>query len=158
MQDADQTPVTFLGSVNVDVAWDPPEQLVDEIIPVSYILVITNTGNLPTTYDIAGAFGLLQAQVIPNVITLAAHDSANLLVTVIPPDYGVYTFDGTATAGSVSDSDTALLEVAEPTVIQLQTGATGAPDAAPTLWGGLFALLLAATWLTFRRRRVVKTH
>ena len=158
VQDADQTPVTFLGSVNVDVAWDPPEQLVDEIIPVSYILVITNTGNLPTTYDIAGAFGLLQAQVIPNVITLAAHDSANLLVTVIPPDYGVYTFDGTATAGSVSDSDTALLEVAEPTVIQLQTGATGVPDAAPTLWGGLFALLLAATWLTFRRRRVVKTH
>jgi uncharacterized membrane protein len=122
-----QATVTFTGYEGVQVGWLPPSQTVTNTLSATFLMVITNTGNVATTFEFALAAPLLTGQLPVSELTIPAHMVAALPVTVEAPGAGTYALEGTATTagGGASDSSLATLTVV---VVNLPPTATAGPD------------------------------
>ncbi|MFZ0545939.1 MAG: PKD domain-containing protein, partial [Candidatus Promineifilaceae bacterium] len=106
--------ITFENFEAVEVGWIPASQTITDTLSTTFLMVITNTGNLATTFDfglnlppgLTGQFGTTQ-------LPLPAHVAAGVLVTVQADGPGVYMIEGTADSATsaATDSSTATLEV-----------------------------------------------
>ncbi|MCI0577453.1 MAG: PKD domain-containing protein [Chloroflexi bacterium] len=106
--------VTFSEYEAVKVGWIPVSQTVTDTLSATFIMVVTNTGNINTTYELGLNLpaGLI-SQWSNNQFAIPAHIAVAVVVTVQADGPGVYLLEGTAdsTSSSAFDSSTATLEV-----------------------------------------------
>jgi uncharacterized membrane protein len=113
IQQAAGADVTFSAIEAVEVAWQPAAQTISDTLSATFLLVITNTGNVSTGYafalDAPGLAGTLPV----GRLSIPAHVSVALPVTVVAPGAGSYTLEGSALAdgGGATDSASATLVV-----------------------------------------------
>jgi uncharacterized membrane protein len=107
----DSWAVTITAYEAVSVAFEPLSQTLTNTLTATYMLILTNTGNINTLYelsvDVPGANGTIAL----DAIQLPAHGGATVLVTVAVPGPGTYVITGSAVSdsGAASDSATATL-------------------------------------------------
>ena len=111
---ADQAETAFsLNSYEaVEVAWRPEEQIINGSLSAAFSLVITNTGNLNTTFSISGGItpgGEASFETLS--LDLPAHSTAVLLASVEVQRGGVYEVNATVEGGQAQDAATARLVV-----------------------------------------------
>jgi uncharacterized membrane protein len=92
--------VTFTGFENVVVSWLPPGQLVTNTLQATFMLLITNTGNISTLYDLAALGDELDLTLEVGQVYIPPYMTAGILVTARAAAPGVYTFQGVATSSS----------------------------------------------------------
>jgi uncharacterized membrane protein len=110
--DQAEATVSLTAYEAVQAAWHPVEQTVDGVLSASFTLVITNTGNLNTEFQITGSvtaggkvsFGTL-------ALEIPARGTAALPALVEVPQGGVYQVSATAQSGQAQDSAAATLTV-----------------------------------------------
>ncbi len=116
IQHQDMTDVTFIEYEAVEVAWQPPTQTITDSLTAQFTLVFTNTGNIPTEYqlDVSAPGGAVNTLGL-NSLLLPVHSSGRVLVGVTVPSDGTYTIEAvvSSTSSGVSGSDTAVLIVEE---------------------------------------------
>jgi hypothetical protein len=96
----------------VEVAWLPASQTVTNTLTASFMLIITNTGNILTQYQFDLDMPGLSGQLLFDDLPIPARSTAVLPLTVYAGGVGVYTLTGTAvSAQGTSDSDTAMLTI-----------------------------------------------
>ncbi|MFO7538925.1 MAG: PKD domain-containing protein [Chloroflexota bacterium] len=103
--------ITFTGYEGVEVAWLPPSQTVVDTLSAGFLLVITNTGNVPTTYQLGLTMPGLSSLMPAHEISLPARAAAVLPVRVKAGGAGVYTLTALAQSSEASDSATATLTI-----------------------------------------------
>jgi uncharacterized membrane protein len=109
---ADEAAVTFTGHEGVEVVWLPASQTVTDTLSASFLLVITNTGNLPTTYQLGLEMPGLSGQLSAEEILIPARATAVLPLTVYASGPGTYTLTATAVSDQgTTAGDTAVLTV-----------------------------------------------
>jgi uncharacterized membrane protein/PKD repeat protein/uncharacterized protein YegL len=96
--------ITFTGYEGVEIAWLPVSQTVTDTLSANFLLVITNTGNIPTTYDLALQTPGLTSLFGTPEITLPAGATAVLPLTVWAGGAGVYTLTAVAQSSAANDS------------------------------------------------------
>jgi uncharacterized membrane protein len=104
--------ISILEKQAVEVAWLPESQTVNGLLSASFSLVITNTGNLNTAYQISGGVspqGVARLQA--GYLELPARSIAVLMVDVEVPRGGVYQIDATAQGGLAQETASAGLTV-----------------------------------------------
>jgi len=69
---------------------------VTDTLTATFMLVVTNTGNVNTLYQFSSNVPGASSSVSQPTIQLPAHNTAAILVTVIAPGGGVYEVMGTA--------------------------------------------------------------
>ena len=111
IQDRDLADVTFTGYEGVEVGWIPMTQTLTNTVEATYLLVVTNTGNVNTTYDLSLAAPGLDFDLEDTILTIPPHIAAATIVRLRPATAGIYTILGQATTASLSDSSTAILVV-----------------------------------------------
>ncbi|MFQ5436140.1 MAG: hypothetical protein ACE5FD_14810, partial [Anaerolineae bacterium] len=109
--DETSTDLTFNGLEGVSVSWQPGEQTASNGAAAVFLLVITNTGNVNTTYDLNLTVPGGVAQAGLSQIVLPAQTTAIIPVTVVVPQGGDYNVTATvdSTTSAVSGTDTAVL-------------------------------------------------
>ncbi|MCB0199864.1 MAG: hypothetical protein KDI03_07315, partial [Anaerolineae bacterium] len=132
----DDATVTFDSYEAVSAAWQPVSQTVSSL-SATFTLLVTNTGNIATTYafDVSGA-GLTATPQL-DAYSIPAHSSVAVLVTLKASGVGTYPFTGTATSGTRSASDSAdgTLVVTAPLAVTLaEFGATQQVDRVLVTW------------------------
>jgi hypothetical protein len=102
------TTVTFGGQEAVQVGWQPVSQTISQTLEATYMLLITNTGNIETTYlfDVAAPNLQVTAQEMEQ-LSIPPHMTAANLVTLRASQAGVFPFSGQASSASGPASDTA---------------------------------------------------
>jgi PKD repeat protein/uncharacterized membrane protein len=106
--------VTFTGYEGVSVAWLPVEQTVTEL-SASFLLMVTNTGNIPTTYQLGLEMPGLNGQLPVEEMVIPARMAAVMPLAVTAAGSGVYELVATAVSDNgAGDSDTATLTIALP--------------------------------------------
>ena len=112
VQDEDTLTVAILPAEGVVVAWQPASQTVNGLTVASFTVVVSNTGNVQTTFTLTGS-GTSGAGVdLPlGSVSIPAHAAATLLVAADAPGNGTYTLTLSANSGGVQASDTATLIV-----------------------------------------------
>lgn len=113
IRDADLFEVSFGDYESVSVAWSPPDLVVTNTLTGSLMMVVSNTGNLFTEYQVAFSAPELSGELAIDGLTILPHAAAGILTTVEAPGPGVYTFSATAESagGNVSASQVATLTV-----------------------------------------------
>jgi uncharacterized membrane protein/PKD repeat protein len=109
----DTAEVTFTAYEAVEVAWQPASQTVTNALTADFVLVVTNTGNLPLTYTFSVEGDGLGFQLGLAQMLIPAHLSVAIPVFVQANGGGVYTLEGTAasTTGNTTASATANLTI-----------------------------------------------
>jgi uncharacterized membrane protein len=128
IQNTDRADVAFTGYEALRVQFDPASQTLTDRLETSYLLLVTNTGNLETTFTLGGQrapAGLSLDWEVDQVV-VPAHMTAGVLVTVRGASPGTYTITAQAASqsGSVSQTTTALLTI--------EGSALPTPTATPT--------------------------
>jgi uncharacterized membrane protein len=113
----------------VQVEWLSPSRTVTDTLTLSLGLVVTNTGNLLTEYELDLTGTGLTAVSTLNPVPLPARSAALLQVTVRANDFGEYLLTATAVEDAVSASDTASLTFASSEI-------TPPENVAPTVEAG----------------------
>lgn len=105
--------VTFSGYAAVDVEWLPQTQVLTDTATATYMLIITNTGNLSTLYNLSVVAPGLAQQLETNQVYIPPHMTAGILVTLRATAAGTYLITGQvdAVAAAASDSSVATLIV-----------------------------------------------
>ena len=103
----DTTSVDLTGFEAVQVGWQPAAQTVTDTLTAQFTLLITNTGNVSTVYDVETAVPGATSILPDNQLLIPAHSAMQVVVTVNAPDAGVYTLSGTADSTSSSATDSA---------------------------------------------------
>jgi uncharacterized membrane protein len=103
--------ITFTGYEEVTVAWLPASQTVTDTLSAGFLLLITNTGNIPTTYQLDLTMPGLSGALAANELTIPARAMAVLPLTVYAGGPGVYELTAVAHSSDASDSDTAVLTI-----------------------------------------------
>jgi uncharacterized membrane protein len=112
VRDEDAWAVTITEYQAVEVAWLPEAQTVSGTLSASFMLIVTNTGNVNTTYAISVlSTPEAAAQLAVTSLPIPPRTAATLPVVVEAPGGGVYTLEGRAVFGDVQASDTATLTV-----------------------------------------------
>jgi uncharacterized membrane protein/uncharacterized protein YegL len=101
--------ITFTGYEGVEVAWLPSSQILTDTLSASFLLVITNTGNIPTTYQLGLDMSGLASLTTVNEITLPARATAVLPVKVTAGGPGIYLLTAVAQSSEAGDSAEATL-------------------------------------------------
>ncbi|MCA9976461.1 MAG: PKD domain-containing protein, partial [Anaerolineales bacterium] len=109
-----KTAVTLNARQAVLVSWQPVSRTVTNTLQATMMLVVTNTGNVLTTYELAVTLNGGTAASLPEQLVLPPGQTVwtPILLRVLAP--GAYDVVGTAVSadGTVSDSATATLIVA----------------------------------------------
>ncbi|MCO5205509.1 MAG: hypothetical protein M9928_10785 [Anaerolineae bacterium] len=152
VQDIARETVIFTAEPGVDVEWLVPSKTIPFPAPVTFVLVVTNTGNIATEYDLSATFGALVAALPQPSVTIPAGFAGALSFVVTPPSDGTFPFDATADDGTVSDTDSATLVVEEPTAVD---GLRSQPNVAdmPQLYIATMLLLISSVLLVLWRKR-----
>ncbi|HEY0733616.1 MAG TPA: FixG Ig-like domain-containing protein, partial [Herpetosiphonaceae bacterium] len=105
IQNSDIAEVTFSGYEAVEVELQPATQTLTNTAQTSYLMLVTNTGNLDTTFTLdAGATpGGLALELETDEVFVPAHMTAGVLLKVKATQAGTYQL----TAGAASISSTA---------------------------------------------------
>jgi PKD repeat protein len=109
--------VTFTSYEAVQVGWQPAAQTVTDTLQAGFLLVITNTGNVDTTYQFSLNMPGLTGGLPTDALPLSAHQVVALSLIVEAGGAGTYAIEGTAVSasGGASDSATATLIVIDST-------------------------------------------
>ena len=107
--------ITFAGYEGVELAWLPASQTVTNTLSATFLMVITNTGNVATTYDLALQLPGLANLFGASEITLPAGATAVLPVLVSAGAAGAYTVT------AVAQSETAVGSAQAELVVILDT-------------------------------------
>ncbi|MCB9418991.1 MAG: hypothetical protein H6667_04265 [Ardenticatenaceae bacterium] len=113
IQHQDSRTVTFTAYEAVESAWQPATQIITGTLTANFSLVLTNTGNVATTYQIAVDSVDASASTAFPQVTVPARSSMVVVVTVTTPDVGIYQVDAVVSSlssGALSN-DTAVLTV-----------------------------------------------
>ena len=92
--------VTYTGQEAVQVGWVVNAVEVVDTFSAGFVLVITNTGNLPANYDLSLAMPALSGGSLPASVRIPAHQRVVLPVWVTAAAGGVYTLEATAASNS----------------------------------------------------------
>jgi uncharacterized membrane protein len=125
IQAVGQGTLTVTDYEGLDLAWYPATQTVVDTLEATYTLVITNTGNRLTAFDVALTVPGGSAQVGLAQVSIPARGTVVLPVTVRVPGEGTYQLEGTVTSTGAT-----AIEIADLTVVQTQNAAPVA-DAGP---------------------------
>jgi uncharacterized membrane protein len=106
-----QAEVTFTVTEGIELTWLPHDKTVEDALSADYILVITNTGNLATTYQIDLASPELRGTFEVSEVTVPALGSAALPLRVHAAAPGTYTLTATASGTTATDSAVATLTI-----------------------------------------------
>jgi uncharacterized membrane protein len=128
IQASDEGLLTVTDYAAVEMAWEPPAQTVTDTLEAPYHLVITNTGNMPATYDVSVAVTGGSAQVGLSQVIIPAHSTVLLPISVQVPSEGTYPIEGTATSPGATVSQTADLTVVSTEVENAAPVAGAGPD------------------------------
>ncbi len=111
VQDEDTQTVSIVLVEGVEVNWQPNEQTVQGTTQATFTLIVTNTGNSQTTFDLlTSAPSGVNVEVLAS-LTIPAFGSATMAVVVNVPGNGTYPITLTAESGNSQASDTATLIV-----------------------------------------------
>ena len=154
IQDFDRASVTFRGSHGVEVAWRPDEQVVTDTLRAVCMLVITNTGNVATSYAFAATASGLRSRLELGGLYLLPHMAAGLRVALDAGSPGTYQVEGRAVSqgSEVTATDTTTLTFAltnRPPSVDAgedRTAAEGAPIAFSGAASDLDQDLLGLAW------------
>ncbi|MCP4424410.1 MAG: tandem-95 repeat protein, partial [Chloroflexi bacterium] len=115
IQNADTASVTFTGYEGVDVALLPVSQTLTDTVETTFMMVITNTGNIATAYDLTLIAPGLQYHLETDQVYIPAKMVVQIRVSLLADAAGTYQITGqtTSTTGSVSDQSNATLIVAQ---------------------------------------------
>lgn len=116
--------ITFTGYEGVAVAWLPTSQTVTNTLSADFTLVLSNTGNLPTIYQLGLVMPGLSGQLPVTALAIPAQGTAMLPLTVQAGAPGTYTLTAAATSAAASNEATATLTI-------VQTADVLAVDAGP---------------------------
>ena len=112
VQAEDTAVVTVNGSEGVVVTWQPIAQTVTDTLTATFQLVVSNTGNVATLYDLELDLGAANGTVAFDTMSLPAETGFAQLVMIVVPQPGVYVLEATAvSANNTSDSAAATLTV-----------------------------------------------
>jgi hypothetical protein len=108
----DTTTVAFGGQEAVEVGWLPVSQTISQTLQATYMLLITNTGNIETTYvfDVAAPNLQVVSQELAQ-LSIPPHMTAANLVTLQASQAGTFPFTGQASSASGPALDTAGAEL-----------------------------------------------
>ncbi len=106
-----QAEVTYAITEGIELAWLPDNKTVEDILSADYVLVITNTGNLATTYQVDLASPELRGSFEVSEVTVPALGSAALPLRVRAAAPGAYTLTATVSGTAVADSALATLTI-----------------------------------------------
>ncbi len=108
----DTTTVAFGGQEAVEVGWLPVSQTISQTLEATYMLLITNTGNVETVYafDVAAPNLQVVAQQLDQ-LSIPPHMTAANLVTLRASQAGMFPFSGEASSTSGPASGTAGAEL-----------------------------------------------
>ena len=104
----DTTTVAFGGQEAVEVGWLPVSQTISQTLEATYMLLITNTGNIETVYafDVSAPNVQVVAQELEQ-LSIPPHMTAANLVTLRASQAGTFPFSGQANSTSGPAADTA---------------------------------------------------
>jgi hypothetical protein len=107
----DSLAVTLTAYEAVTTAFEPISQTLTDTLTATYMLVVTNTGNINTLYHFSSDVPGASSTINQSAVEIPAHSAVNILVTVAAPGPGTYVVTGTAVSdsGAASDSATATL-------------------------------------------------
>ncbi|GAB4581713.1 MAG: hypothetical protein Fur0022_44630 [Anaerolineales bacterium] len=112
VQDEDALTVSIIPVEGVAVDWQPNEQTINGVTQATFTLIVTNTGNIQTTYNLSSsAPSRVDVQLPSNSVVIPAFSSAVMVVVVIAPGNGTFPITVTATSVDAQGSDTATLIV-----------------------------------------------
>jgi uncharacterized membrane protein len=135
----DTAQVTIEGFEAVEVSWVPSSQTVNGTLTAGFLLVVSNTGNVPAIYQLALDSGDVRAKLPLGEILIPPHVNATLALGVEAPQGGTFILEGTASSANATGSGTATLTVVfdnEPPVADAGPDQTVAVDTTVTLDGG----------------------
>jgi len=113
----DTATVTITGYEGVMVQWEPATQTLTDTLTAQFTLLITNTGNVSTWFDVATAVPNAATLMPAQQIVLPPGSAARVPVTVQATGPGTYTLTGTAVSQSSAAADSA-----QATLVVAQTG------------------------------------
>ncbi|HSN75502.1 MAG TPA: dockerin type I domain-containing protein, partial [Anaerolineae bacterium] len=104
----DTTTVSFGGQQAVEVGWLPVSQTISQTLEATYMLLITNTGNIETVYafDVSAPSLQVVSQQM-ELLSIPPHMTAANLVTVRASQAGTFPINGQASSTSGPATDTA---------------------------------------------------
>jgi PKD repeat protein/uncharacterized membrane protein len=111
IQNFDMADITFNGYQAVQVEFLPAAQTITDSLQASYLMVITNTGNVDTVYRLSASSPALSLQIETDEVYLPAHMTAGVLLTARASQGGLYFITGSAAAlsSAAQDGATAVL-------------------------------------------------
>jgi uncharacterized repeat protein (TIGR01451 family) len=98
IQNFDTADITFSSYEAVQVELLPASQMITDSVQASYLMVITNTGNTDTVYQLSANTPSLAAQWDVEQVYVPAHMTAGVLLTVRASEGGTYAINATATS------------------------------------------------------------
>ena len=154
-----QGTITFAEEEGVMATYFPDEQMVLIGETAYYLLVVTNTGNVATEYDIAVGSVSAATSVTGSLssITLPAHSTVRLLIAASADSTGSFTLDGSAESdGGAIAQDTALLIVEVPTAIRQLDARSSRATPLFYIVGLVVSLSLYSIHLRRRKREAIQ--
>ncbi|MCP3962287.1 MAG: hypothetical protein GY719_30970, partial [bacterium] len=101
----DTAELTFSGFEDVDVTLLPSSLIVTDTLRASYLVVVTNTGNVDTVYHLSALPSALSLQFETSEIYVPPHMTAGILLTARAGAPGSYTFSVRADSASGPATD-----------------------------------------------------
>ena len=112
VQDEDVLTVSVIPSEGVVVDWQPNEQTVNGTTQATFTLILTNTGNIQTTFNLlVSAPAGVDVQLPSSAMLIPAFGTVVMVVEITAPGNGTYPITVTATSIGAQGSDTATLIV-----------------------------------------------
>ncbi len=103
----DTATVTITGYEGVMVQWEPATQTLTDTLTAQFTLLITNTGNVSTWFDVATAVPNAATLMPAQQIVLPPGSAARVPVTVQATGPGTYTLTGMAVSQTSAAADSA---------------------------------------------------
>ncbi|MBN1317945.1 MAG: PKD domain-containing protein, partial [Anaerolineales bacterium] len=110
IQGAGDAMITFSGSEGVEVAWLPDQKTVTGTLSI-FTLLITNTGNINTVFNLSASGLGLDIELEEDTIYIPPHMTAAIQVIVEGEGGGTYLLEGAAVAADEGASSTAFAEL-----------------------------------------------
>lgn len=110
----DKVAVNLTAYEAVTVAFEPLSQTLNDTLTATFTLVVTNTGNVSTLYELSSSVLGGSSSVGLEQIQIPAHGVAAILVTAVVPGPGNYMLTGTADSVSSNAADSATAAIIVP--------------------------------------------
>jgi uncharacterized membrane protein len=122
IEDAAAAQLTVTEQEGLEMQWLPETQAITETSQAAFTLIMTNTGNVNTTFDLSvGASPSAAVEVAANQVLIPPQATVFVVVKVAVPRNGTYMLMATADSGTMQASNTATLTVSglEPELIKM---------------------------------------